>query len=337
VRSHTLLRRLRTSLAQFKTLFVRSLRQVVRDKPLNIARLASSLFSALLFGAIYNKLGAGAGSVPDRLGLLQVAAVNTAMVSLIKSTTSFVQEKLIVNRERRAGSYTVVPYFVAKLLAEAPLSAFFPCLAGSIIYKFCGLNPAPGRFLRFLGILVAESFASSALGMLVGSFANSVDSAVAVAPSVMVIFIVFGGLYIKNVPSWAEFLPKISLIKHAFEALCVNEFTGLELVPEARFGPLAVTKGEQVLDQMLGYGASTVRAALLAQGAVIAFNYVATCLSLALQKPAFAQIKPAEEGEGEGEGAAVVASAALEDNEPRLGTTHSTAAVPKVVPPRVGF
>ena len=73
------------------TLLQRAWRSVTRDKALNVARFMSSTFSALLFGAIYFKLGKGAGTVPDRLGLLQVAAVNTAMTSLIKATTSFVR------------------------------------------------------------------------------------------------------------------------------------------------------------------------------------------------------------------------------------------------------
>lgn len=64
---------------QFAVLFRRAWRQVVRDKALNIARLSSSLFSALLFGAIYFRMGNSASTVGDRLGLLQVAAVNTGV------------------------------------------------------------------------------------------------------------------------------------------------------------------------------------------------------------------------------------------------------------------
>jgi hypothetical protein len=55
-------------------------------------------------------------------------------------------------------------------------------------------------------------------------------------------------------------LSQISLIRWAYEALCVNEFTGLALVPESKTGPLSVTNGEQVLENM-GYaaGISTVK------------------------------------------------------------------------------
>jgi ABC-type multidrug transport system permease subunit len=286
-----MLNKLRSFGRQFKILFQRAFRQIVRDKPTNIARLMSGLFSALLFGSIYYKLGTGASTVADRLGLLQVAAVNTAMTSLIKATTSFVTEKLIVQRERKGNWYKVEPYFLSKLLAETPLSAFFPILSGGIMYYLCGLNPLPGRMFKFLAILVVESMAATALGMSVGSLATSVESAIAIAPAVMVIFIVFGGLYVVNTPSYLSWVPQISLIRWAYEALCVNEFSGLKLTPSAAIGPLSVSDGKQVLDS-LGYGASTVRHAILAQLGIVAANYLFTYLSLKVQKPSFEQLLP---------------------------------------------
>eukprot|EP01042_Synura_sphagnicola_P000052 gene52-52_t len=280
----SILRKAKRSLLRFRVLFQRAWRQITRDKALNIARFSSSIFSALLFGAIYFQLGKGASTVADRLGLLQVAAINTAMTALIKATTAFVSEKFIVQRERRSGSYGVGPYFIAKLLAEFPLSALFPCLTGAIIYKLCGLNPAPGRLARFLLILTVESLASTALGVAVGSLAPSVEAATAIAPAVMVIFIVFGGLYVVNAPSYLSWIPQTSLIRWAYEALCINEFSGLELVPESLVGPLSVSKGEQVL-KSIGFADRTVSGALLAQLAIIATNYLFTYAVLLSSAP----------------------------------------------------
>jgi len=114
------------------------------------------------------------------------------------------------------------------------------------------------RFAKFLGILTLESFASSALGLAVGSIAPSTEAALAMGPAVrskpfaaaqswqsskwrqphrwssspcefsstgfadsqvMVIFIVFGGVYVNatNVPTALKWLPNISMIKYCFE------------------------------------------------------------------------------------------------------------------------
>jgi len=254
----------------------------------------SGLFSGLLFGAIYFKLGAGASTVADRLGLLQVAAVNCAMTSLIKATTSFVTEKLIIQRERKSNSYSVGSYFISKLLAELPLAALFPCMTGSIIYFLCGLNPEPGRWLNFLIILTMESIASSSFGMAIGSISPSVESAIAIAPAAMVIFIVFGGLYVVNAPSYLSWVPNCSLIRWAYEGLVINEFTNLQIIPEAKFGPKSVSNGNEVINNMGIKKTSTIGKSLKNQLIIIAANYCFTYLSLLRQKPKTQEIKKEE-------------------------------------------
>jgi hypothetical protein len=95
---------------QFRLLLARSWRQVTRDRATAIARLSSNLSSALVFGAIYFRLGRGQHTVQDRLGLLQVSAINTAMSSLIKTLQVFPAERTLVQRERRRARYPLLPY-----------------------------------------------------------------------------------------------------------------------------------------------------------------------------------------------------------------------------------
>lgn len=100
----------------------------------------------------------------------------------------------------------------------------------------------------------------------------------------MVIFIVFGGLFVVNTPPYLSYMPKTSLIKWSYEALCVNEFQGLELNPKGTVGSLAVSKGETLLEN-IGFSKSTVNSCLKGLGSIIAFNYVFTYISLLRQKP----------------------------------------------------
>jgi hypothetical protein len=46
--------------------------------------------------------------------------------------------------------------------------------------------------------------------MAIGSLAPSVESAIAISPALMVIFIVFGGLYVVNTPSYLKWVPNVS-------------------------------------------------------------------------------------------------------------------------------
>jgi hypothetical protein len=62
----------------------------------NLTRAATQLGSAIIFGLVFNNLGYGQTHISDRLGLLQVAAINTAMSTVIKTLKTFPVEKTIV-------------------------------------------------------------------------------------------------------------------------------------------------------------------------------------------------------------------------------------------------
>ena len=279
-------------LTQLKLLTTRSWRQVTRDKKTNKVRLITSLNSALVFGSIFWKMGFKQSSVQDRLGLLQVSAINAAMAALMKTISAFTSEKIIVDRERSSGNYETLPYLVGKLIAELPAGAFFPLCFGAVVYPMCGLNTngtLGDKFLKFAATIVVESFASSAMGLCVSAIAPSTEAAVAMGPAVMVMFIVFGGYYVnaENVPYVFRWIPDCSLIKHSFQGLCVNEFHGLDFESELR----GDTKhGEEVLER-LGFGDSSVEMCLKKQANVLGFCYLSTLYVLEKNAPKFQRIE----------------------------------------------
>lgn len=280
---------------QIKLLLGRAWKQMSRDKKTNISRFMSSLMSALLFGSIYWRIGRTQSTIQDRLGLLQVCTINSAMTALIKTLNVFSKESTLVNRERARGSYSVLPYFISKLVAEMPISAFFPLVFSLTVYPMVQLSGGLARILRFVGIITLESFTAASYGLFIGALMPSTEAALAVGPSSFVLQIVFGGLYITddNVPRWAGWIPRISLIKHAYEALCVNEFRGLEF--EAK-RPWDIKKGEQVLQRM-SWGDSSVSKACISQARVLAFNYLATFAVLTLKKPRYEKLHPPADSE----------------------------------------
>ncbi|GJN37634.1 hypothetical protein PR202_gb26609 [Eleusine coracana subsp. coracana] len=158
----------------------------------------------------------------------KVAAINTAMAALTKTVGVFPKERAIVDRERAKGSYALGPYLSSKLLAEIPIGAAFPLIFGSILYPMAKLHPTFSRFVKFCSIVTVESFAASAMGLTVGAMAPTTEAAMALGPSLMTVFIVFGGYYVNpdNTPVIFRWIPRISLIRWAFQGLCINEFKG---------------------------------------------------------------------------------------------------------------
>ena len=71
------------------------------------------------------------------------------------------------------------------------------------------------RFGKFCGIVTVESFAASAMGLTVGAMVPTTEAALAVGPSLMTVFIVFGGYYVnpENTPIIFRWIPRVSLIR----------------------------------------------------------------------------------------------------------------------------
>ena len=270
---------------QFPLLLRRSWRQVTRDRATNKVRLMTSLNSAVVFGSIFWKMSLAQTAIQDRMGLLQVSAINAAMSALMKTLTSFTKEKVIVNRERASESYGVLPYLSSKLVAELPVGAFFPLAFGACVYPMTGLHPTLAHFARFCGILTLESFSSAAMGLAISSIAPSTEAAVAMGPAVMVLFIVFGGYYVNpdNVPIYFKWLNKCSLIKWAFQGLCVNEFQGLRFEASR---PFDQKTGEDVLAR-LSFQDATALSSLKEQGNILGFLYLLTLYLLDTNAPKF--------------------------------------------------
>lgn len=274
---------------QFVLLLKRAWMQASRDGPTNKVRARMSIASALIFGSVFWRMGRSQTSIQDRMGLLQVAAINTAMAALTKTVGVFPKERAIVDRERAKGSYSLGPYLLSKLLAEIPIGAAFPLLFGTILYPMARLHPTLSRFGKFSGIVIAESFAASAMGLTVGAMVPTTEAALALGPSLMTVFIVFGGYYVnaENTPIIFRWIPSVSLIRWAFQGLCINEFSGLQFDHQNSYD---IQSGEQALER-LSFGGSRIRETVMAQSRILMFWYCTTYLLLERNKPKYQRLE----------------------------------------------
>ena len=116
----------------------------------------------------------------------------------------------------------------------------------------------------------------------------------------MVLFIVFGGYYVNpdNVPPYFRWINECSLIKWAFQGLCVNEFRGLDFEPAGLQSDQR--HGEEVLER-LSFGDATVASTAKEQANVLGFCYLLTLHLLERSAPKFMAVEPREDDEPLGE------------------------------------
>jgi hypothetical protein len=72
-----------------------------------------------------------------------------------------------------------------------------PCpAAGTIVYWIVGLNPSAKAFFIFVALLIVEGLAAQALGICISAACKSEKSALALAPAVTVILMLFGECWV---------------------------------------------------------------------------------------------------------------------------------------------
>jgi len=230
----------------YKMLSWRSWSEQYRDLATIKIKLIMTSFFALIIGGIYSDAGYSQKAINNRVGLLFVICINQGFNGVIGVLNAFPKEKVIVNRERSNNAYDTFTYFTAKYLVEMPLNTL-PCVWFTcILYYIVGLNPH--TFGYCLLILMLEALTAVSLGLAVSAIAPNADAASFLGPPMVIIALLFGGFYINvsSLPTVANLIPYLSFLKWAFEALCINEFTG-ETFTCSISDTSCTTKGEDVL------------------------------------------------------------------------------------------
>jgi ABC-type multidrug transport system ATPase subunit len=277
-------------LAQFFVILSRSFLNIMRDKVLTFSRLFQTIVMALIVGLIFFRLGWEQKNVSDRSGVLFFIMLNSSMGSMFASMSVFLSaEKPVFLRERGSKTYHVSSYYWAKAVAELPSQIFFPLLNGVICYWMVRLNPAFDRFAMFLFILVLQSMCAQSLGTLIGSLAPNSDVANAIAPLLVTILMLFGGLYInvENIPVYLIWIYWTSMFHFTYEAFILNEFSGQTFRCPAEPETCVYPTGESVIESMSMTGRASqiwIDIALLI-GVNIAYKILAFLALRFIQKP----------------------------------------------------
>jgi hypothetical protein len=175
---------------QFRLLFQRSIREIVRAKFTLVLQLVRLVSMAIIYGGIY-QLGDNQASIQDWFGLLSLIVIGASSTAISKTIRSFPREKAIVSNELASSMYNTFPYFVGKALSELPLAALFNGVFGLTVYYMTGLSQDSGKLFNFLVLLVLHAMLSEAAGLVIGAFSPNSDVALAIYPAVTVLNVIF--------------------------------------------------------------------------------------------------------------------------------------------------
>ncbi|KAJ2008791.1 hypothetical protein GGI04_000985 [Coemansia thaxteri] len=238
---------------EYKTLARRDWLNLMRNIPFLASQAVQSLATALLVGFMFFYLKHDAASVQNRLGVLYVVALNATFPIIMPALYAFFDERDIMLRERSAAVYRVTTFYISKATTFMPVALTSSAVFITGVYFISHLTFGASKFFATLGVLSCLNIVSISFMLLVGSAVRTMDVAFVIAPGIVTIELLFGGLLAnpKGITPAIKWIRWINPVHYAYAAFVQNEFSDLQFdcIP----GSMCFLNGWQVI-QAYGMG-----------------------------------------------------------------------------------
>ncbi|KAJ1976117.1 hypothetical protein H4R35_002841 [Dimargaris xerosporica] len=227
----------------------RSWKAQLRNKFFIIANVGQYVILLLLLGFTFFQMGLDQSSIQNRIGLLFFLPTGLSFGLITPLLGIFNKERGIMLRERNAGAYRVTSFYLAKFLTELPLTLAITGVYVTGIYFLANLQYDAGKFFIFFGMSMLNIVVVISLGLLIGATFETLQVAQVIAPLVLVVLMIYAGNFVNTddvtpILSWIRY---VSNIKYTYQALAINEFSGLVFDCSTAVGAACFETGEAVL------------------------------------------------------------------------------------------
>ncbi|PIC41623.1 hypothetical protein B9Z55_008975 [Caenorhabditis nigoni] len=219
---------------QFKALFWRSWLTVIRDPNLLKVRLLQIIITALITGLVFFQTPITPATIISINGIMFNHIRNMNFMLQFPNVPVITAELPIVLRENANGVYRTSAYFLAKNIAELPQYIVLPILYNTIVYWFSGLFPNFWNFCFASLVTILITNVAISISYAVATIFANTDVAMTVLPIFVVPIMAFGGFFITfdAIPSYFTWLSSLSYFKYGYEALAINEWESVTVIPE---------------------------------------------------------------------------------------------------------
>jgi ATP-binding cassette subfamily G (WHITE) protein 2 len=211
-------------LHQFKVLTRRCMLDNLRSWPILVTLMVQNTIMAILIGGAFFQVG---NEPLKRQALMFFVVINQGVFAALSVINSFPSERLLVLRERAAGTYNVSAYFLAKNVADLILQIPGPIVFSPIVYFMAGLQPVASKFFLFMFFMILDSLTATSLALMVSALARTTSLSVTVLPMTLEICRLFGGYFLSPANlldvMWFCWLDALSYVKYCYVGVALNE------------------------------------------------------------------------------------------------------------------
>jgi ATP-binding cassette subfamily G (WHITE) protein 2 len=269
---------------KFVILLRRSLQEQLRNKTAIAIQIVQTICMAVLIGTVFLRIGKGQSSVVRRGPVLFFCAVNQGMFGAMTVINLFPAERVLMLRERAAGTYPVSAYLLARSLAETVMQIVSPIVFTLTVYWLVGFQSETNKFFIFLCFMILCSLAATSMALFISAVCRTTALSVVVLPMALELCRLFGAFFLSpaNLPKYFKWLDAMSYVKYTYVGVALNEMSGLVLTcTEAQKvkGNCPVPTGETTI-RLLGLNNFTIGGCFAGLIVIILVTRIGTYLGL---------------------------------------------------------
>ncbi|XP_062571630.1 uncharacterized protein LOC134233657 isoform X2 [Saccostrea cucullata] len=189
--------------------------------------LIHTLIVASIYCVLYYQIPVSNDTLRDRMGAVYFPLIFWGFAMVIDSVSSFIGEREVVRKERRAGAYRLSAYYTAKMVSELPMMIVVPIVQLSAMYWLAGLG-GPIQFAIFIGINLLNCFTTQSIGYIVGACVRTLKYSITTVNTFMVVFLILGGFFNTSFPTWFTWAKYTSFLHYPFAAIMTVLFEDIE-------------------------------------------------------------------------------------------------------------
>ncbi|XP_062604374.1 uncharacterized protein LOC134266152 [Saccostrea cucullata] len=189
--------------------------------------LIHTLIIASIYCVLYYQIPVSNDTLRDRMGAVYFPLIFWGFAMVTDSVTSFIGERDVVRKERRAGAYRLSAYYTAKMVSELPMMIVVPIIQLSAMYWLAGLG-GPIQFAIYIGINLLNCFTTQSIGYIVGACVRTFKYSITTVNTFMVVFLILGGFFNTSFPTWFTWAKYTSFLHYPFAAIMTVLFEDIE-------------------------------------------------------------------------------------------------------------
>ncbi|KAH9110614.1 hypothetical protein LEN26_013698 [Aphanomyces euteiches] len=189
-----------------RMVFQRQLKLVLRDRQFNMVRVGQSLFTGLVIGSLFGRLGYGAANVPGKVGLIFLTTLTTSVITLANI------------------AYTIQSVFhMYPAWAYAAAESIIELIAGAI--QFSDVENGSRYGVYYLLVFLNSLAITQCFKFIAASVATAVGGLIFGAATLFIL-VIFSGFAIQGpaFPSYLTLIFDINPGSWAFWGLVINEY-----------------------------------------------------------------------------------------------------------------